>query len=84
MRPSLCCPKVLTFPVFFPGSFSVRKIIGKEADFPFSVFRCAFIGTGNGRIIRQQERKDNGRSKRLLTAIVHPMGPNRFSKRPQF
>ena len=40
------------------GEFPVNFRTGKEAEFPVS--GVPYIGTGNGRIIRQQDRKDDG------------------------
>ncbi len=47
--------------MLFPNhsnSFPVNFRTGKEAEFPVS--GVPYIGTGNGRIIRQQDRKDDG------------------------
>lgn len=49
MRSALCRRALIVFPVFF-RKFSEPE---KEADFPAS--GVPYIGTGNGRIIRQQE-----------------------------
>ena len=57
----------------FSGEFPVNFRTGKEADFPFS--GVPYIGTGNGRIIRQQDRSISAGEPNLVwTGMFMPGG----------